>query len=57
MVAHGLAAPDEHVLIEQGVEMQRPSKILVRAARHDYRIVNVRAGGDAVEVMRGEIFV
>ena len=57
MVAHGVAAPDQPVLIEQGVEMQRPSRIFVRASKHDNRIVNVRVGGSAVEVIRGEVFL
>jgi trans-2,3-dihydro-3-hydroxyanthranilate isomerase len=57
MVAHGVAQPDERVLIEQGIEMQRPSRIFVRASRHDNRIVNVRVGGNAVEVIRGEVFL
>lgn len=57
MVAHGVAAPDQRVLIEQGVEMQRPSRIFVRASKHDNRIVNVRVGGSAVEVIRGEVFL
>ena len=56
MVAHGMAQPDEHVLIEQGVEMKRPSRIFVRASRTDDRVVNVRVGGNAVEVLRGEVF-
>jgi trans-2,3-dihydro-3-hydroxyanthranilate isomerase len=55
MVAHGVAQPDEHVLIEQGVEMLRPSRIFVRASRLDNRVVNVRVGGNAVEVLRGEV--
>ena len=57
MVAHGVAQPEERVLIEQGVEMLRPSKIFVRAARDGNRVVNVRVGGSSVEVMRGEIFL
>jgi trans-2,3-dihydro-3-hydroxyanthranilate isomerase len=57
MVAHGVAQPDERVLIEQGVEMLRPSRIFVRAARRDNRVVNVRVGGNAVEVLRGEVFL
>ena len=57
MVAHGVAVPDQRVLIEQGIEMQRPSRIFVRAARRDNRIVNVRVGGNAIEVMRGEVFL
>jgi len=57
MVAHGVAESDQRILIEQGVEMQRPSRIFVRAARHDNRIVNVRVGGNAVEVIRAEVFL
>ncbi len=69
MVAHGVANSDERVLIEQGIEMKRPSRIFVRAAilkthaedlqnnERDNRIVNVRVGGNAIEVMRGEVFL
>jgi trans-2,3-dihydro-3-hydroxyanthranilate isomerase len=56
MVEHGVAEPDERVLIEQGVEMKRPSRIFVRASRSNDRVVNVRVGGIAVEVLRGELF-
>src|SRR5437660_10968466 len=52
MVAHGVAQPDEPVLIAQGVEMRRPSRIFVRAGKKDNRVVNVRVGGNTVEVMR-----
>jgi trans-2,3-dihydro-3-hydroxyanthranilate isomerase len=55
MVAHGVAKPDERVLVEQGVEMKRPSSIFVRASRRDDRVVNVRVGGNVVEVLRGEV--
>jgi trans-2,3-dihydro-3-hydroxyanthranilate isomerase len=57
MVAHNVAKPDERVLIEQGVEMKRPSRIFVRASRVDNRVVNVRVGGNSVEIMRGELFL
>jgi trans-2,3-dihydro-3-hydroxyanthranilate isomerase len=57
MVAHGVARPDERVVIEQGIEILRPSRISVRASRPDNRIVNVRVGGYAVEVMRGELLL
>ena len=56
MAANGVAAPDERVLIEQGVEMRRPSRIFVRASRRDDRVVNVRVGGNVVETVRGELF-
>jgi trans-2,3-dihydro-3-hydroxyanthranilate isomerase len=57
MAAHEVAKSDQRILIEQGVEMRRPSRIFVRAARRDNRIVNVRVGGNAVVVIRGEVFL
>lgn len=56
MVKHGVAQSDERVLIEQGVEMSRPSRIFVRASRSNDGVVNVRVGGNVVEVLRGELF-
>ena len=56
MVQHGIARPDERVLIEQGIEMKRPSRIFVRASRTNDRVVNVRVGGNVVEVLRGDLF-
>ncbi|PYV75102.1 MAG: PhzF family phenazine biosynthesis protein [Acidobacteria bacterium] len=56
MVQHGVAQPDERVMIEQGIEMKRPSRIFVRASRTNDRVVNVRVGGNVVEVLRGELF-
>ena len=57
MVAHGVAQPDERVLIEQGVEMNRPSRIFVQASHSANRVVNVRVGGNSIEIMRGELFL
>ena len=55
MVQHGIANSDERVLIRQGVEMQRPSEIHVRATRDGQRVTNVGVGGYAVEVLRGTV--
>ena len=59
MVAYGVARSDERVLIEQGLEVHRPSSIFVRATKLDHRqdnhVVNVRVGGNCVEVLRGEV--
>jgi len=55
MVAHGVAASDEQVLIEQGLEVHRPSCIFVRATKQDNQVVNVRVGGNCAEVLRGEV--
>ena len=57
MVAHGVAASDEQVLIEQGLEVQRPSRIFVRAGKQDNQVANVRVGGNCVEVLRGEVTI
>ena len=56
MVKHGVAKSDERVLIEQGIEMKRPSRIFVRAEKNGNEVINVRVGGQAVEVARGELF-
>ena len=56
MVRYGVARPDESALIEQGIEMKRPSRIFVRAGLDGERVTNVRVGGHAVEVLRGEVY-
>ena len=57
MVRYGIAQPDEHVIIDQGIEMRRHSRIWVRAGRQGDSIVNVRVGGNCAEVLRGEVFL
>ncbi len=54
-VSHGVAASEERILIEQGLEVHRPSNIFVRAKKQDNQVVNVRVGGNCVEVLRGEV--
>jgi trans-2,3-dihydro-3-hydroxyanthranilate isomerase len=55
MAKHQVANSDEQVRIRQGVEMQRPSEIFVRARRDGERVTDVRVGGYAVEVLRGTV--
>lgn len=57
MVQHGVIASEEAALIEQGIEIRRPSQIHVRATRTAQGVRNVRVGGHSVEVMRGELFI
>jgi trans-2,3-dihydro-3-hydroxyanthranilate isomerase len=57
MAAHRVAESGERVLIEQGIECRRPSQIWVTAERAGDRVINVRVGGNAVEVARGEMFL
>ena len=56
-VQYGLVPPDQQALLEQGVEMKRRSRIFFSAGRNGDKIVNVRVGGHAVEVVRGEVFL
>ena len=56
-VKYGVVAPEQQVLLEQGVEMKRRSRIFFSAGREGDRIMNVRVGGHAVEVVRGELFL
>jgi trans-2,3-dihydro-3-hydroxyanthranilate isomerase len=54
MVRYGLANSDQSVHIEQGVEIKRPSHIFVKAGRKGAKVLNVRVGGNAVEIAEGE---
>jgi trans-2,3-dihydro-3-hydroxyanthranilate isomerase len=55
VVRQGLAAPCEALVIEQGIEARRPSRIVVRAGGDRDRVSDVRVGGAVVEVARGEL--
>jgi trans-2,3-dihydro-3-hydroxyanthranilate isomerase len=55
MVQHGVAKPDEQVVIRQGIECRRPSEMHVRATREGDRVTDVRVGGYAVEILRGTV--
>jgi trans-2,3-dihydro-3-hydroxyanthranilate isomerase len=56
-VKHGVLKSDEQAVIEQGIEMKRPSFLYVRATKSGDTVNNVRVGGYVVEVMRGEATV
>jgi trans-2,3-dihydro-3-hydroxyanthranilate isomerase len=55
LVRHGLTKSDGQIVIHQGVEARRPSEIFVRANREGERVMNVRVGGYAMEVLRGTV--
>ncbi len=55
MVRYGVAQPEEPVRIDQGLEIRRRSLIHLRAGRDGDRVVNVRVGGNVVEILRGEV--
>src|SRR4029077_10136344 len=55
MVRHGVAKTDEQIVIRQGIEINRPSELYVRATRDCSQVTNVRVGGYTVEVVRGSV--
>jgi len=57
LVRHGLAKADELVLIEQGVEILRPSLIAARAGMVDGRVRDVRVTGRTIPVATGAFFL
>jgi trans-2,3-dihydro-3-hydroxyanthranilate isomerase len=57
MVQHDVAASDEQNIVEQGMQVSRPSELFVRAEKVNGMVTNVRVGGYVVEVARGEFFL
>lgn len=56
-VQYGVVPAEQQVLMEQGVEMKRRSRIFFSAGRNGDKIVNVRVGGHVAEVARGEFIL
>lgn len=57
LVQHGAAASGQPLLIEQGIEMLRPSRIHVRASRGSQGVTNVFVGGRTTCVAKGRFFL
>ena len=55
LVRHGRAAYGEQLEIDQGAELQRPSRLLARAEGSGARIDRVEVGGGVEIVGRGEL--
>jgi trans-2,3-dihydro-3-hydroxyanthranilate isomerase len=57
LVRHGLAASGQQIVIEQGIEMLRPSRIHVSAAIDNGIITKVFVGGRTIPVATGRFFL
>ena len=57
LVRHGQAASNQPIVLEQGVEMLRPSRIYVQAEIEGVRIWNVRVGGRTIPIASGRFFL
>jgi trans-2,3-dihydro-3-hydroxyanthranilate isomerase len=57
LVRHGLASSGQPIVIEQGIEMLRPSRIHVSAAMEDNCVTKVFVGGRTIPVASGRFFL
>lgn len=57
LVRQGLARSGEPVVLEQGVEMRRPSRLTLRATQSGERITGVEVSGRTVRVATGHLFL
>lgn len=57
LVRHGLVASGQTTVIEQGIEMRRPSRIHASAAIEDGKVTKVFVGGRTIPVANGRFFL
>lgn len=57
LVRHGLAASGQAIVIEQGIEMLRPSRIHVSATIDEEKVSQVFVGGRTIPVAIGRLFL
>lgn len=57
LVRHGLVASGHGTVIEQGIEIRRPSRITVQASKDGERVHSVRVSGRTISVAEGRFFL
>ncbi|HEV2575675.1 MAG TPA: PhzF family phenazine biosynthesis protein [Acidobacteriaceae bacterium] len=57
LVQHGLAHSGREVILRQGLELGRPSRIVVRAARQDGGVGSITVSGSTIPVATGAFFL
>lgn len=57
MVRHGLAASGSEVVLHQGLEIGRPSRLVVRAVRQEQGVGSITVSGSTIPVARGAFFL
>jgi trans-2,3-dihydro-3-hydroxyanthranilate isomerase len=57
LVHHSLASSEQPIVLEQGVEMLRPSRIYVQATSQNGRVTDVRVGGRTIPIATGRLFL
>ncbi len=57
LVRHGLARSEQPVVMAQGIEMKRPSRLYARASRSGETVSGVRVGGRTIPVAAGRLIL
>lgn len=57
LVRHGLVPSGHPIVLEQGVEMLRPSRIYVQATSDGSRVQDVHVGGRTIPIATGQFFL
>ncbi|HEX4155431.1 MAG TPA: PhzF family phenazine biosynthesis protein [Acidobacteriaceae bacterium] len=57
MVRHGWAASEQEVVLRQGIEMGRPSRLVVRAVGDGEVVRSITVSGRTIPVARGSLFL
>jgi trans-2,3-dihydro-3-hydroxyanthranilate isomerase len=57
LVKNGLVQTDQHVVMEQGVEMLRPSRITVQASGAGEQVRSILVSGRTIPVAEGRLFL
>lgn len=57
LVRHGLVASGEEIVLEQGIEIHRPSRIHLRATLTNNTVSRVFVGGRTIPVASGRLFL
>ena len=57
LVEHGLATSGAEVILEQGVEILRPSRLTLRATKGESGVTDVFVGGRTIPVASGRLFL
>lgn len=57
LVQHGLSPSGEEVTLNQGIEIGRPSRLIVRAVRQQAGVGSITVSGRTIPVARGSFFL
>ena len=57
LVRHGLAAPQQRIHVQQGVEIGRKSDLFLAADLVLSKVTDVRVAGSTVLVAKGQLFL